>query len=282
MSRADLHTHTTASDGRHRPAEVVRMAKEAGLSGVAITDHDTIAGLEEAHAAGAEYGIRVISGVEISTQAEGREIHILGYGIDARDPLFLERLASLHQTRERRNEMIIERLNELGMEVSWPEVQQAAAASSRKGGTIGRPHIAEVLVRNGYAQDFRDAFDRYLAEGAAAYVLVPRISPAEAVQWIHDAGGTAIVAHPGLYDRDRLVQQLLDGGADGLEAFHSDHSEDLQRHYLAMAEARGKLVTGGSDFHGTMHGNVFHGPVGNRTVDVSVMDQLLARGLSRK
>jgi hypothetical protein len=276
MRRADLHTHTTASDGLHPPAEVVRMARDAGLSGVAITDHDTVAGLEEALAAGEKYGIRIIGGVEISTMAEGREIHVLGYGFDAGDPLFLERLASLREARNRRNDRMIERLNELGIPITLQEVHQAAAASPGKGGTIGRPHIAEVLVRKGYATDFRDAFDRYLKQGAAAYVQVQRISPAEAVQWIHEAGGTAIIAHPGLYGLDRLVQELLENGADGLEAFHSDHDDDAQRHYQAMAESRGKLVTGGSDFHGSMHGNLYHGPVGNRTVDVSVMDQLLA------
>lgn len=276
MSRVDLHTHTTASDGRHRPAEVVRMAKEAGLSGVAVTDHDTVAGIAEAISAGAEHGIRVLPGVEISTSAEGRDIHILGYGFRADDPLFLERLITLRLARDRRNDMIIARLNELGMEITLSEVEQAAAASPRKGGSIGRPHMAEVLVRKGYAKDFRDAFDRYLAEGAAAYVNPPRIGPAEAVRWIQEAGGAAVVAHPGLYGNDRLVLELLDGGADGLEAYHSDHDEDQQRHYQAMAESRGKLVTGGSDFHGTLNGIVYHGRVGDRTVDASVVDQLLA------
>ncbi len=276
MSRVDLHTHTTASDGRHRPAEVVRLAKEAGLSGVAVTDHDTVAGIAEALSAGAEYGIRVIPGVEISTAAEGRDIHILGYGFRADDPLFLKRLISLRETRNRRNDMIIARLNDLGMEITLAEVEEAAVASPRGDGSIGRPHMAEVLVRKGYAKDFRDAFDRYLAEGAAAYVNPQRISPAEAVRWIREAGGAAIVAHPGLYRADSLVLELLDGEADGLEAYHSDHDEAQQLHYQAMAESRGKLVTGGSDFHGTLNGAAYHGRVGNRTVDAGVVDQLLA------
>ncbi|WP_276352619.1 PHP domain-containing protein [Cohnella caldifontis] len=276
MSRADLHTHTTASDGRHRPAHVVRMAKEAGLSAVAITDHDTVAGLAEALRAGEEYGIRVVPGVEISTSAEGKDIHVLGYGFSPEDPLLLKRLVSLREVRSRRNGMIVARLNELGVEITLEEVERAASASPRADGSIGRPHMAEVLVRKGYANDMRDAFDRYLAEGAAAYVNPPRIEPAEAVRWIHEAGGAAVVAHPGLYGNDRLVLELLDGGADGLEAYHSDHDEDTQRHYEAMAESKGVPATGGSDFHGTREGVVFHGPVGNRTVDAAVIDKLLS------
>jgi len=277
MSRADLHTHTTASDGRHRPAEVVRMAQETGLAGIAITDHDTTAGIEEAMEAGELYGVRVLAGVEISTQAEDREIHVLGYGYDIGNRLFQERLATLREARDRRNERMIERLNELGVAVTLDEVREAAAASQEKGGTVGRPHMAEVLVRKGYARDFRDAFERYLKRGAAAYIQVKRIHPAEAVRWIHEAGGAAVIAHPGLYGRDRLMLELLENGADGLEAFHSDHDDAQERHFLAMAESMGKLVTGGSDFHGIKSGSkLYHGPIGNRTVDVSVIDRLLA------
>lgn len=277
MSRADLHVHTTASDGRHRPAEVVRMARDAGLAGMAVTDHDTVAGLEEAIRAGAELGVRVVPGVEISTESEGKDIHILGYGFRRDDPKLLERLAQQRRVREARNEAILARLREMGMSVAYGEVLQAASASPRGDGSVGRPHIAEVLVARGYARDTRDAFDRYLAEGAAAYVSPPRIEPLEAVRWIHDAGGTAIVAHPGVYRRDRLVAELLEQGADGLEAYHSDHDESQQRHYKTLAKSRGKLVTGGSDFHGSREGGVFHGKVGHRTVDASVIDRLFAR-----
>jgi predicted metal-dependent phosphoesterase TrpH len=276
MSRVDLHTHTTASDGRHRPAEVVRMARAAGLSAVAITDHDTVAGIAEALAAGSEYGIRVIPGVEISTSAEGKDIHILGYGFSPDDPALLERLVSLRQVRTRRNEEILSKLNGLGMEITMAEVEREASDSPRGDGSIGRPHMAEVLVRKGYVKDLKDAFNRYLAEGAAAYVNPPRIGPADAVDWIHEAGGAAIVAHPGLYRNDRLVLELLDRGADGLEAYHSDHDEAMQRHYKTLAKSRGKLVTGGSDFHGIRGGIAYHGGVGNRTVDEAVLDKLLA------
>ncbi|WP_123039950.1 PHP domain-containing protein [Cohnella candidum] len=276
MSQVDLHTHTTASDGRHRPAEVVRMAKEAGLAAVAITDHDTVAGITEALAAGEEYGIRVIPGVEISTSAEGKDIHILGYGFRTDDPVLLDRLVSLRQVRTRRNEEILAKLNALGLDITMEEVEREASSSPRGDGSIGRPHMAEVLIRKGYVKDLKEAFNRYLAEGAAAYVNPPRIGPADAVRWIHEAGGAAIVAHPGLYRNDRLVLELLDQGADGLEAFHSDHDESTARHYRTLAKSRGKIVTGGSDFHGTRQGVTFHGRVGNRTVDETVVDKLLA------
>lgn len=273
MNRYDLHVHTTASDGRHSPAEVVRMAGEAGLAGIAITDHDTVAGLEEAIAAGQKHGVRVIAGVEISTVVEDREIHVLGYGFNRHDPLLLERLASQRRIRETRNEAILARLKQLGLPLADEEVREAAP---RRDGSIGRPHIAEALVRKGYVQNVREAFDRYLAEGALAYVKPPRIGPLEAVRWIHEAGGKAIIAHPGLYRHDRLVIRLLEGGADGLEADHSDHHEEMVRHYRTLARKSNKLATGGSDFHGMRDGAAFHGRIGNRSVDVSVINRLLA------
>lgn len=278
MNRFDLHTHTTASDGRHRPAEVVRMARDANLAGIAITDHDTVAGIEEAMSAGLEYGVRIVPGVEISTSAEGKDIHILGYGIETKDPMLLERLVALRQVRNRRNEEMIACLNELGIALTLEEVEREAATSARGDGSIGRPHFAEVLVRKGYVQDVREAFDRYLAEGAAAYVNPQRIGPLEAVRWIHEAGGVAIVAHPGIYRNDRLVQEMLAGGVNGLEAYHSDHDEEDERKYRQLAESQGKFVTGGSDFHGSRGGSFFHGPIGNRTVEASVVDELLRAG----
>lgn len=276
MSRADLHTHTTASDGRHRPADVVRMAAEAGLAAVAITDHDTVAGVPEALDAGRVHGIRVVPGVEISTSADGKDIHILGYGMNCDDPQLIERLIRLRQVRNDRNAAIIAKLNALGLDITIEEVERQATVSSRGDSTVGRPHMAEVLLAKGYVADFREAFSKYLAEGAAAYVNPPRIRPEEAVDWIHDAGGAAVVAHPGLYRNDRLVLEILDHGADGLEAYHSDHDDSTERHYRTLAKSRGKLVTGGSDFHGIRQGVAFHGGIGNRTVDLEVVDRLLA------
>lgn len=274
-NRADLHTHTTASDGRNRPAVNVRMAAELGLGAIAITDHDTVAGIPEALEAGKEAGILVVPGVEISTTASGKDIHILGYGIDFRDESFIERLLMLRDTRDSRNEMIVARLNELGMQIAIEEVVAEAGRNRRGDGTVGRPHIAQVLIDRGYVSDLREAFDKYLAEGKAAYVNPPRIAPLTAVEWIREAGGTAIVAHPGLYGDDELVASILEGGAEGLEAYHSDHDEAEERKYAMMAADRGWLITGGSDYHGSREGVAFHGPLGNRTVDLSVAKQLL-------
>lgn len=274
-NRADLHTHTTASDGKNRPSVNVRMAAEIGLGAIAITDHDTVAGIPEALEAAKEAGILVVPGVEISTAAKGKDIHILGYGIDYRDERFIERLLTLRDTRNNRNDMIVARLNELGMTITIDEVAAEANRNRRGDGTVGRPHFAQVLIDKGYVSDLREAFDRYLGEGKAAYVVPPRIQPLTAVEWIHEAGGTAIVAHPGLYGEDELVASLLDGGADGLEAYHSDHDEAEERKYAKLAADRGKLITGGSDYHGSREGVVFHGPIGNRTVELSLAKRLL-------
>lgn len=275
--RADLHTHTTASDGLHRPADVVRMAREAGLAAVAITDHDTVAGIPDALEAGAEYGVAVVAGVEISTSANGKDIHVLGYGVPHNDSLLLQRLLSQRQVRNRRNEAILARLSELGAAVT-PEELEAIAGKSRRGeGAVGRPHIAQALVDKGHAADIRDAFDRYLGEGKPAYVNPVRVGPLEAVQWIQEAGGTAIVAHPGLYGDDGLVGEILDGGADGLEAYHSDHDAATARKYAELAAGRGVIATGGSDFHGARQGVVFHGAVGSVTVDAAIVDLFRSR-----
>ncbi|MEC0268495.1 PHP domain-containing protein, partial [Paenibacillus anseongense] len=193
---ADLHTHTTASDGTQRPAANVQMAHDAGLAAIAITDHDTVSGVAEALAEGVKLGIEVVPGVEISTVAGGQDIHVLGYYIQIDDIQFLERLASLRDTRNARNDMIIERLQQLGVEITMDDVLKEVANIKRKGDTVGRPHIAAVLLNKGYVSSISEAFDKYLATGAAAYANPPRIKPETAIQWIHEAGGKAVLAHP--------------------------------------------------------------------------------------
>lgn len=280
-NRADLHTHTIASDGMFQPADNVRLAKEAGMTALAITDHDTLAGIPEAMEAGRSYGIIVVPGVEMSTAVEGKDIHILGYGISPDDSRLLQRLLSLRNARNLRNEEILARLEKLGMRISPEELENAAGKLFRKDGSVGRPHIAQVLVDKGYVTDIREAFDRFLGEGKPAYASQTRISPTEAISWIREAGGTAIIAHPGLYEDDALVLALLEAddgaGADGLEAFHSDHDARMEQRYAEWAMNRGKLVTGGSDFHGIRDGVAFHGAIGSRSVDASIVERLLAR-----
>ncbi|MBO2944959.1 PHP domain-containing protein [Paenibacillus sp. F411] len=272
----DLHSHTTASDGMNSPSEQVSLARKKGLAAVAITDHDTVAGVQEALEA-APTGILVVPGVEISTQAGGKDIHVLGYYINHRDELLGERLRRLRDTREARNHMIIRRLNSLGMSITMEEVISGLGRELKPDESVGRPHIADVLVAKGYAQDLRDAFDRYLAQGKPGYAPQPRITPAEACAWITEAGGAAVLAHPGLYGEDALVQALLaEGGFDGIEVYHADHGAQEEERYRRMGEERGLILTGGSDYHGERQGIVFHGDLGSKTVPVSVLNQLQA------
>lgn len=265
--RYDLHTHTRASDGMNSPAENVRLAKEKGLTGLAITDHDTVAGLQEAIEEGEKQGIIVIPGVEISTRAGGKDIHVLGYFLNFKNSVLLERLEGLRATRDARNELIIRKLQDLGIEITLDEVLAGLDRTLRDDESLGRPHIADALVRKGYAADLRDAFDRYLGEGKPGYASLPRIAPEEAIDWIRDAGGVPVLAHPGLYGDDDLVSTILERGRPaGVEVYHSDHGpEDVER-YLLLAERYGLIPTGGSDYHGVRQGVVFHGDLGSRHV----------------
>lgn len=273
--RADLHMHTTASDGTMRPAEVVALAHKAGLALIAITDHDTTAGVDEATVAGASLGITVCPGVEISTALSGQEIHILGYGIDPANELLQQRLAEQRDVRNVRNMAMLRVLLNLGFAVPMSDVEAVAASDRRKEGTIGRPHIAQAMVNKGYVSNIREAFDLWLGEGRPAYVQAERITSFEAVQWIHEAGGLAVVAHPGLYGRDDLVAQILEAGADGLEAYHSDHTAGDEHKYEAWAGQIGKLATGGSDFHGFQEDGAYHGELGSKTVNAQLLPALI-------
>ncbi|KOY12682.1 PHP domain-containing protein [Paenibacillus xylanivorans] len=275
--RCDLHTHSQASDGMQPPAENVKLAKQRGLSAVALTDHDTVAGVSEAQRAGREYGIDVVSGVEISTRAGGKDIHVLGYYVNTEDEQFLERLRGLREAREERNHLIIAKLQELGLEISWQEVIDGLGRPLKPDESIGRPHMADVLVRKGYAADMRDAFNRYLAEGQPGFVSVPRVAPEDACQWIKDAGGAAVIAHPGLYGDDELVRSILvDAHPDGIEVVHSDHGPEEERRYAELAREFGLIQTGGSDYHGVRQGVVFHGDLGSKTVTIDVLVKLRA------
>ncbi|KGP81770.1 MULTISPECIES: PHP domain-containing protein [unclassified Paenibacillus] len=275
--RCDLHTHSQASDGMQPPAENVKLAKQRGLSAVALTDHDTVAGVSEAQRAGCEYGIDVVAGVEISTRAGGKDIHVLGYYVNTEDEQFLERLRGLREAREERNHLIIAKLQELGLEISWQEVIDGLGRPLEPDESIGRPHMADVLVRKGYAADMRDAFNRYLAEGQPGFVSVPRVAPEDACQWIKDAGGAAVIAHPGLYGDDELVRRILvDSHPDGIEVVHSDHGPEEEHRYAELAREFGLIQTGGSDYHGVRQGVVFHGDLGSKTVSIDVLDKLRA------
>lgn len=273
--RFDLHTHTRASDGMNAPAENVGLAKKHGLAGLAVTDHDTVAGVKEALAEGERLGVLVVPGVEISTRAEGKDIHVLGYFLNVEDPVLLERLSGLRSTRDERNGLIIEKLRQLGIPITLEEVIAGLGRDLKPDESVGRPHIADALVRKGFAVDLRDAFDRYLGEGKPGYASLPRIAPEAAMDWIRDAGGVPVLAHPGLYGDDELVKEVIDRGRPaGLEVFHSDHGPEEERRYLSLAEHYGLIPTGGSDYHGVRQGKVFHGELGSRFVSGDVIEQL--------
>ncbi|QGG56786.1 PHP domain-containing protein [Paenibacillus sp. FSL W8-1187] len=278
--RADLHAHTNASDGVDSPASVARMAAEAGLDALAITDHDTMAGVEEAVREGKRLGLLVLPGIELSASEDGIDIHVLGYGMDADDPLWRERLLLQGSARTRRNERMVERLQALGIELTLEEAMEAARAAGAEPASLGRPHLASVLVAKGAAASIRDAFDRYLGEGAPGYAALPRIAPEEAVEWIIEAGGVPVLAHPGLYGRDDIVKRLASGGRlAGIETSHPSHDERQEQRYAAIADRFGLFATGGSDYHGNRGGEQRHSAVGAKTADAAPLLERLAAGL---
>lgn len=281
---ADLHTHTTSSDGTEPPAHNVRLAAEAGLSAIAITDHDTVSGVPEALAAAERYGVEVVPGVEISTVSGGQDIHVLGYWVDIGDERFLARLKELRETRDRRNEMLLERLSALGLPLSMEDVlAETEALRKRRDDTVGRPHIAAAMVRKGYVSNVQVAFERYLAKGGAAYVNPPRIEPETAIAWIREAGGAPVLAHPGLYDDEELVVRLASGGGlAGIEARHADHDAEAELRYRELAKRYGLLVTAGSDFHGYRDGEPFHAPLGAKRIEADVINELCQRKGNRQ
>ncbi len=269
--RADLHTHTLASDGTCTPAENVRLAKEAGLHAVAITDHDTVAGIGEAMKASREYGVQVIPGVEISSVGIGQDIHVLGYFIPYEDEKFMAELAKLRDTRHKRNKMLVAKLNELGIPIDLEKVYRRKEGTDKN---IGRPHIAEELMELGAVKSIEEAFEKYLGKGGLAYVNPPRISPQEAIRLIRQSGGVAVLAHPGLYGNDDFVEELILHGLDGIEVWHPDNSEEQRQHYMRLADDYGLVMTGGSDFHGWRGEEPFHAMLGSSTTTAKAVQQL--------
>ncbi|WP_349239062.1 PHP domain-containing protein [Petroclostridium sp. X23] len=245
----DLHVHTTASDGSMTPSEVVRYAAKKDLSAIAITDHDTIAGVEEAYIVGNKVGVEVISGIEISVH-DKQELHILGYFVDLHSNELNITLDRLKEYREKRNPRIIEKLNGLGMDISMSEVKQIAGT-----GVVGRPHIAQIMVQKGYVGSVDEAFSKYLDNGKLAYVERQKLLPQDGISLIKKSGGLAVLAHP-IYLRKEddelevLLAQLIDYGLDGIEAYYSEYPADISRKYRALAKRLNLVITGGSDFHG--------------------------------
>ena len=244
----DLHMHSTASDGSRSPREVVQWAKNAGLVAIALTDHDTVAGLDEAQAAGEALGVRVVNGIELSAVEGEAETHLLGLHLG--DTLVIEReLTALRDMRERRGQQIVEKLIALGVMVTFDDVLMQAG-----GGAVGRPHVARALVADGWATDARDAFDRYLGAGKPAYVAKDQLGMASAIAIIHAAGGLAVLAHPGPAGTRERLTALAALGLDGVEVRHPGHSPSDTNRLAALAAQLGLLMSGGSDWHGAADG----------------------------
>ena len=251
MDLCDLHTHSTASDGTARPAEVIRMAKQVGLRAVALTDHDTLDGVPEAAHEAKHMGIEFIPGCEISLDGVPGTFHMVGLGVDPADRNLAEKLDFVRKGREGRNAEMAAKLRALGHPVTMDEV-----AAEAGGDVIGRPHFARVLVKRGVVKDFKEAFDRLLGKGRPAYADRERLPLPVAIAAIHGAGGAAVLAHPytiALHDSAEFEKWLLAtraAGLDGIETVYTEHSASDTEHYRALAVRCGLLESGGSDYHG--------------------------------
>lgn len=267
----DLHTHSTCSDGLLTPTALLTLAASRGLAAIALTDHDTVAGLPEALAHGTVTGVEVVTGIEISSDLDGVSLHILGYGFDHEHPGFLAFLKKQQQARRNRNQGMLERLQALGISITSEELTRIA------GDQVGRPHFARLLVRKGRAKNTQDAFARFLKRGCPAFVEHVKPQADEVISRITEAKGLAVLAHPacsdpGLEKITTLVAQLKDSGLAGLEAFYPTHSQKVCRLLQALAAKHGLLLSGGTDYHGDTHSVT---PLGGNTKTIRVPIKLL-------
>ncbi len=252
---ADLHLHTNFSDGTFSPERVVMEASHLGLSAIAITDHDILDGIEPALSAGEQYGVEVIPGVELSSESDGAEVHILGYYMDWQNQQFCQRLQEFRESRRIRAMKMVDKLNQLGLDMEYDDVLERADLIA-----IGRPHVANALVKRGYVATASEAFYRFLGDNGPAYVPKYKLAPAEAIAMILDVGGVPIIAHPGMIHQS-LVPELASLGLMGVEAFHPSHSVQISDYYCDLAEKHNLLITGGSDCHGEAKGAMTMGKI---------------------
>jgi predicted metal-dependent phosphoesterase TrpH len=251
MKYVDLHLHSTASDGVMSPSDLVRYAKAKNLQAIAVTDHDTIEGLEEALSEGKKLDFEVIPGIEISAEFSPGSMHLLGYFLDIHHPVLIEKLRYLQKARAARNPKIVEKLNHLGMKVSYEDVVKASG-----GGQVGRPHFAQVLLEKGYVRSIQEAFERFLKKGAAAYADKFRFNADEAIRFINEAKGVAVLAHPntlgmnGNAELEALLLDLVREGLKGIEVYYPEHSPSDIARFKFLAEKFSLVMTGGTDYHG--------------------------------
>jgi len=277
LGRVDLHVHSTASDGRLTPAEVIREAAERGLVYIALADHDSVDGIAAAKAAAQRLlHLAVIPAIEISTDIPQGEVHILGYFIDYTDPQLLAKLDDFKNSRRRRAQAMVAKLDGLGVHIDWQRVLELAGAS-----TIGRPHIAQAMLEKDYVPSFKEAFDEYLGHGKPAYVEREKMLPAEAVAIIVKARGLPVLAHPlTTEDPDGLILELKPAGLVGLEAYYNGYSAEEVEGLVALAQKHDLVATGGSDFHGIEPDE--ETAIGGADVPLEAVERLIALAKERE
>lgn len=256
MSYADLHLHSHFSDGTFTPPEIVARAKQQGLGAIALTDHDTVEGCAVATEECARAGIEFIVGTELTSEHNDHELHILAYCVDPENERLLREISKFQKVRQDRIREMVDRINALGVALKAEDVFALANCRSP-----GRPHVARTLVRHGQCRTLDEAFDRFLKKGRPGWVPKAKMSALTAIELIHQAGGLAVMAHPGLNKTDESIPDLVAAGLDGIECFHTKHPPATARHYLGIAAKYNLLVTGGSDCHGMSKGKPLIGTV---------------------
>ena len=273
----DLHTHSTASDGIYSPTELLHRAKAIGLRILALTDHDTTDGVVEAAEAARKLDIDFIPGIEINTDVNGGEVHVLGYFPQYERPAFQAVLTVLRDARERRGQRMVEMLNEQGINVAWERVREIAQ------GAVGRPHVAKALLEAGYVQTIGEAFDKYIGKGCYAYVPRYRLTPEDAVRLIASANGLPVIAHPvelpGLDELRNWLPGLRDAGMVGLETYYGPYTAEEEQALRALADEYNLIPTGGTDFHGP---GIHPTPLGGRPVPYEAVERLKAAAVQRR
>jgi 3',5'-nucleoside bisphosphate phosphatase len=265
----DLHVHSTASDGSMPPGGVVKRAAGAGLRAIALTDHDTVAGIPEALAAGEQYGVRVVGGCEFSAASPWGEMHVLGYFLPAESPQLEEFLERCRADRVRRAQEMVQHLQRLGVDLSFESVLQESA-----GGAVGRPHVARAIVRHGGAIDLGDAFDRFLGRGRPAFVEKALPQFRIIAELVHATGGLVSVAHLKERGTRAFIDRLKGEGLDAVETRHPSHDPDLRARLTDITLQLGLLRTGGSDWHGDPEPGVTHGTIGSQSVPIEWLERL--------
>lgn len=251
QQRVDLHTHSTASDGTFSPAALMRAAKDAGLAAIALTDHDTFAGLPEARVEAARQGVELVPGCELSLEYRGLPTHLLALFVDERPGHVVAELTRVREARAKRNDIMLEKLRSVGVRLDLADVARHAS------GVLGRPHMAQAMLEAGVVKTFEEAFTRFLGRGGLAYVPKEKLSPPEAIAAVHADGGLAVLAHPYLLSQQpaqigAMLEELAGLGLDGVEVFYTEHSEAYTALLTRLAARLGLLMSGGSDFHGAV------------------------------